>query len=40
LLGRAHPKTQAAYASLVGVLTKQGKARDAREVQAQYGGGK
>ncbi len=37
VLGRAHATTQGACNSLVRVLAAQGKARDAREVQAQYG---
>ena len=36
VLGRVHPDTQKACNSLVRVLAAQGKARDAREVQAQY----
>ena len=38
--GRAHPNTRDAYTALVHVLTAQGKAREAREIKAQYGGGK
>ncbi len=40
VLGREHPYTQGACNALVRVLAEQGKARDAREVQAHYGGGK
>ena len=35
--GRSHIATQALCASLVRVHAAQGKMRDAREVQAQYG---
>ena len=38
VLGRAHPDTQDACTALVRVLAAQGKARDARDVKAQYGG--
>ncbi len=38
VLGRAHDETERTYRALVRVLTAQGKARDAREVRAQYGG--
>ena len=37
VLGRAHSETQDVYAGLLRVLKAQGKARNAREVQAQYG---
>ena len=40
IFGRAHEYTQGAYAVLLRVLTAQGKAREARELRAQYGGGK
>ena len=40
VLGRSHADTQGACAALVRVLTAQGRAHDAREVKAQYGGGK
>ena len=38
VLGRTHTTTQLAYNALVHVLTAQGKARDAKDVKAQYGG--
>jgi hypothetical protein len=38
VLGHAHNITQGACTALVRVLTAQGKARDAKDVQAQYGG--
>jgi hypothetical protein len=37
VLGRVHADTQDACAALVRVLTKQGKARDAKDAKAQYG---
>ena len=39
VLGREHPYTRVAHKGLVRVLTAQGRARDAREVKAQYGDG-
>ncbi len=40
VLGRLHPRTQESLAALARVLAAQGKAREARELRAQYGGGK
>ena len=37
VLGRAHSLTQAAYTGLLRVLAAQGKARDVKDVKAQYG---
>jgi DNA-binding SARP family transcriptional activator len=39
VLGSEHPYTKDAYSALMHVLDVQGKARDARDVKAQYGVG-
>ena len=38
-LGPAHPNTRDSYSALLSLLTAQGRAREARELRAQYGGG-
>ena len=35
-LGDAHPHTQTSYQTLLGLLTAQGKHRDARELKAAF----
>ena len=38
-LGDAHPRTQELLQQLLGFLSQHGKAREARELRAQFGGG-
>ena len=40
VVGSAHRDTRGVYIGLLRVLTAQGKARDVRDVKAQYGGRK